>query len=569
MDSYRVRVRNPKSIIRELKESIVSFERGQLKHFISIAAKEKGKYALKDEAIDNLELEPNYLSFNTFSKTFFTNLLQQLQETNYKQVKDCLGIILRDNQTYLNSIINGLKDLLDENPVDDPSLQEFLVKVDRTIAILFSELIDKGFSKHFLSRFFNALFVNSLTQGESFDVKFDEFAQRLLLVDNKFEIIFKIYSTLKVKADMRSIDPKLEIKENLDGLARFPATKEFDNFIYSGPGQFFIKCSVEAPDFMAALKIAKSLLAENVDVVNLGFSDEVFNVASKALVINQDYPEEARFQDSREFLDGNYKVAKDHYLGFVDKLPPINSNPKVQQETKDKIKSAIRYLRLGNQSTEVEHQFINYWIGLEYLFSNYESNNTINRIKEYLVACHSVSYVKRNAFDFHKTLARLRPQEKANLLCFNEDQSLCIKLPELYFNTWTTLQETHPLIAYRAYLLGKTICPQGNTKPQIKDYVEKHQKNLVIHFTRIYRLRNEIIHDAATNTNNESVASNLRYYLTFILNGAIDFLSEQTEEERGIEDYFTINEIFLGNIIQNGWKLDDFLNVKTSIDFIN
>src|SRR5690606_28264713 len=63
----------------------------------------------------------------------------------------------------------------------------------------------------------------------------------------------------------------------------------------------------------------------------------------------------------------------------------------------------------------------------------------------------------------------------------------------------------------------------------------------------IYRLRNEIIHDAATNTNNELITSNLRYYLTFILNELITFFSNAPNKEISIEDFFILNELKLGN----------------------
>lgn len=100
-------------------------------------------------------------------------------------------------------------------------------------------------------------------------------------------------------------------------------------------------------------------------------------------------------------------------------------------------------------------------------------------------------------------------------------------------------------------------------------YIKRHRENLEIHFTRIYRLRNEIIHDAATNTNSELIASNLRYYLTFILNELIDFLSKNHAKETSIEDYFILNEIELGNIEHSGYPLAQLLEVDCSIDFIS
>src|SRR5699024_7815864 len=87
-------------------------------------------------------------------------------------------------------------------------------------------------------------------------------------------------------------------------------------------------------------------------------------------------------------------------------------------ETKDKIKSAIRYLRLGNQSTEVEHKFINYWIGLEYLFSSYQSENTINRIKEHFINAHSRVYVKRNCTALLASINKLSSEDRNKISSF-------------------------------------------------------------------------------------------------------------------------------------------------------
>lgn len=110
----------------------------------------------------------------------------------------------------------------------------------------------------------------------------------------------------------------------------------------------------------------------------------------------------------------------------------------------------------------------------------------------------------------------------------------------------------------------------ANKPPNAKNYLNRHKENLEIHFTRIYRLRNEIIHDAALNTNNQLIVSNLRYYLTFILNEVIDHLSKATTNgSTSIEDYFIGNELKLGNIEHKGFTLIDFLDVECAIDFIS
>lgn len=62
------------------------------------------------------------------------------------------------------------------------------------------------------------------------------------------------------------------------------------------------------------------------------------------------------------------------------------------------------------------------------------------------------------------------------------------------------------------------------------------------------------------------IASNLRYYLTFILYEIIDYVQSN---HSSIENYFVFNEIEIGNIKFNGNKLSDIFKINCSLDFIN
>lgn len=569
IDSYRVRVKNPKTILSELRDAILGFERGQIKSFVAIAANEKNLFSLKDEATELLESPYNYLKYHTFSNQYLISLIKALDDKNYKRVKDCIAILLKDNTDYLADVLEKLTGLLNSAPSDNNEESSWLLfkELDAILGILYTELLEIGFSKGFLYRFIFGVFVNT-PEHFNFQEAFTVFVERLQLDAIQYTIVFRIDTTNKVKDSLQTIDTITEVCFDLDDLQSLSGNAEFDNFSVPRSNRCFVKCSICAPDYLAALKKAKAVLAENLDVLNLGFGDEHIQVHSRVLVIDESNPAGAKFQQSKNFLDGKYRVAQDHYQSFIDKLPSIIQRSNIHKESKEKIKSAIRYLRLGNESTEVEHKFINYWIGLEYIFSNYESVNTINRIKEYFVACHSLSYIKRNTFNFHKSVSNLRAEELASLTHYDTSPLKCLQNPEFYNQIISLYLESHPLLAYRAYLL-KGILFSTSKQTGIKKYVERHKKNLIIHLTRVYRLRNEIVHDAATNTNNEGIASNLRYYLTFILNGVIDFLSEETDEDISIEDYFTINEILLGNISYNQWNLEHLLNVTTPIDFIH
>lgn len=81
----------------------------------------------------------------------------------------------------------------------------------------------------------------------------------------------------------------------------------------------------------------------------------------------------------------------------------------------------------------------------------------------------------------------------------------------------------------------------GNSEKR-KDYLKRHENHLVWHIVRLYRLRNELIHDAAIKNNIVQVTSNLRYYLAYMLNQIIHYFCNITESE--VKSDYTINDFF-------------------------
>ena len=566
IDSYRVKLHNPKTALEEIKHCMEEFQQGRIKHFHTIKAKEKDKKALIDEAIILLNYEPNYLNFRSFTQKYLEQLLNNTTENNFNKVISSIEILLAENETYLNTVIEGVSRLID---VNNSTLNE-LEKLDISLNILFSELISKGYSKGFLYKLVYGIFVNTLTANANFIDHFTNFRTRLLMQVSEYEVVFRIDTTQKVYESISAIQhPGLTLADNINDISLYGRqATELAHFNVTIATRKFIRCKLNATDYLAALKKARSILSEYLDVINLGLSDEFLQIHNRTLVIDSRSPQRGDFQNNNNILDGKYRVEKDYYQEFTRKLPSILNSSEVQNETKEKIKSAIRYLRLGNQSTEVEHKFINYWIGLEYIFSNYESQNTIYRVKEHFINAHALAYVKRNTYSFKKDFAQIPGYYQSLVPSYTTADDSCFSTEGLYIETGTHLLYHYPLLAYRALKLHKWFFPPSKTA-NATEYLKKHRHNLEIHFTRIYMLRNEIIHDAATNTNNEHITSNLRYYLTFILNELIDFFSRTTAKPLSIQDYFILNEIEIDNIEYAGFPLALLLNVDCSIDFIS
>ena len=71
--------------------------------------------------------------------------------------------------------------------------------------------------------------------------------------------------------------------------------------------------------------------------------------------------------------------------------------------------------------------------------------------------------------------------------------------------------------------------------------------------SRLYRLRNEIVHNAAIKSNIQPSVSHIRYYLTFVLYSILSFLADSpvdtnNDGQISIEDYFITQEIKLANL---------------------
>lgn len=169
-------------------------------------------------------------------------------------------------------------------------------------------------------------------------------------------------------------------------------------------------------------------------------------------------------------IDGYFKSDSEIFDKLLQKINLINNKDKVEIESKKKIMSAIRYYRTGSESPEFKTKFLNYWIGLEFIYTSFDAENkTIERIRTYLPTCHSLIYVKRNLYDFHKTLERLGVSSYIN--GYNSNL-LYLSAHETY-NTIINNTDSE-LLKFRAKFYQKWREYPG----KITDVLKKHNSNL-------------------------------------------------------------------------------------------
>ena len=109
-------------------------------------------------------------------------------------------------------------------------------------------------------------------------------------------------------------------------------------------------------------------------------------------VVGTNNPEKSSTIPVNYQIDGYLNNNTEPFDRLLQKVNKMRWN-NIDDESYDKIFSAIRYLRTGSESPELETKLLNYWIGLEYIFTSVNSEEkTIDRIRKYYPICHSLVY---------------------------------------------------------------------------------------------------------------------------------------------------------------------------------
>lgn len=174
------------------------------------------------------------------------------------------------------------------------------------------------------------------------------------------------------------------------------------------------------------------------------------------------------------------------------------------------------------------------------------------RLVECFVTISKCCYVKRN-------LEYLR----AKLLYHNViDESDSISWQDSsYMDDIISKIPDHLVCLKYQVMMMKSHC---HSKDSLKNYVNTHAKNVTFHLHRIYRLRNELIHEAAIKQDIESITSDLRYYLVFIMNQSISYFAnrEETECKIEVDDFYWEFESKFKMIQYSKFDMDTLNNIS-------
>jgi hypothetical protein len=551
LDTYRLKLHNPKTIIEELISVCKS----------TFLTNNDYAQASASELTTLLNEDNDGLKFIKVNRKYFLELLKNTKKENYNRIVQACKLILSDNTNYQEYLFDEIeKSLLtfDETQAADIVHNE-QKKLLLQLTYLFVELINKGFTKQYLYKLFQVIFIYKNEHDWLFEERYTDWKLLRDRPKENYTTIFNIIGNDFQISELKKID---SIYEGMNSKSR----KKIENTVSERVNTFLednkmgklISINVSAFDHYKALEISREKLSRDMDLYHLGLNSHIFEIDSQAAVIGTINPEKSSTIPVNYQIDGYINKNTETFDRLLKKVTKMKEN-NIDDESYDKIFSAVRYLRTGSESPELETKLLNYWIGLEYIFTSINSEEkTIDRIRKYYPICHSLVYIKRNLFDFHKSI--IRHGISGTITDFDNNTSIEYLTKHNSYNE-IFVNSTNELLKFRALYFQKWVEDPSNIGTALK----KHSDNLKWNLTRLYRIRNEIVHNAAIKNGIYVNISHMKYYLTFILNSILDFMSNDSldidcDGKITIEDYFIAQDIMLGSL--KGSKIENYLKVR-------
>lgn len=525
LDSYRVRNHNVFTSLRETRDIIKRSGEMKVKTFETVKM-------LSQETIDLLRKD-NCLQFKSYSRVLLVSEIEEFLRSNadklpnklpdVQRVLFCLEKCIEENkESYLSALYSGLDALLSiTSTVPEDKMIEHVGALDSVLSALCVQLISEGYDKRFLY----------LQLKHRSSISFEEFLNTLKGFGKKkkrqFQVIWRLNNIDGKQEEITTLGFQTEVSsEPITDYAR----ENYKKMISSGKSVYFFQDRVQALDMYSAVRISREKLMQRFDCIHLGCYSKKLSMPPSALVLEKRnagwfaLPCVADY-----FLDGAF--AEDYTLSsrLISSVEKIYNSRSIDLSATDRIKSAIRHLNYGDLDSEIEQRFINYWIALEFIFASpHTSENTFTRLKSYLIDILAVSYVKRNVGYLNDKLI------EASIISETDDIWQSVDALDAVAN-----RSDIPLIW--KYKLKKMKSRLYINSEKRKIYYNNHITNLERHIVRIYNLRNVLVHEGAIKQDVEDLASNLRYYLVFLIDQMLAYFTSRTElkdHKFQIDDFF-------------------------------
>ena len=557
LDTYAVRTCNTMSMLYEVKKILNGWLEGNVKRGETVG--------LCIDELVNLIHNDNWFDASVYDSTklltqlkSYANKVKQIKDTKDKKEKDYNDAryilylvnqcISQNDKNYLTSLFDAIKSrLLTPNTFDEEDFSSTIGKLDTLLSLLATELLRRGYSKIFLYKYFTSIKRNlgNLPFGNVYAQLKNRLGNAKFYND---VVIIRLHFKSKVIPQM------INVVEEVPADYQATMNDAMKGFIKKSRGNRFYIVTVKAPDTNAALQKARLQLSQGLDRNDMG----LLEIANKGIVA---YKENNCWTFHwEEYYDLNKRTQNGGNI--VNPLPDImrriDSSKYISQDVKERLNTALRHLRVGDGQEEIEQRFLNYWIGLEFLFATPRSgDSTFSRLKEKFPQLKTLYYLKRNVSSLDKRLiGKGLIAQSASMGTITEAEM------DTAYET-----ATEELLKYRI----KSMKSHLHDREKVKDYLDNHMQNLKWHLSRIYHLRNELVHEAAIKQSIVGVTGNLRDYLVFMLNILLCHcdspIASSLSNTITMDSFFWKNELLWQKLTPE-YKKEEFMRIQLPTQYV-
>jgi hypothetical protein len=533
LDSHRIRTLNARLMLRELVEVCRLVEGDIIKAF--------HREAVASEALVVLEQDPIYLAKFPNDWRVLHAILKKPEF--YRGEKAARAVELRvtaedaavrADAEYFVHLLGALKPAID-------AAQPSEVISGLTSALL-TDLTDRGFSVSNLygfHKFFEAVNRDGTPNHRTFNDRFDYLIRWLQRPRELHDVTLRVSRAQKLIALARFGDWKFSAS-----VAQAKAgNREEAALIRPGASIAFASRTVDARDYREAGATALRSWSSLTDQLLFDFIPGRLLVESKFRSVRQ---RDGRVDVSlvqEQIPNPREWTSKFHLREFSGQVEAILSPTcSLIDEDKRQIEAAMRYLRLGTESTSLEATFLTRWIALESLLRTVQPDNPVGGVFQSVANLMSVTFVQRMNGDLCSTARYFKRPLHASLVgplgMANTEHLNARQFGEVVADPAKRADFLSAFAPWPLYV--ENVSSHGASltdRRLLQAAFERHEQNVRWQVQRVYRVRNEIVHNASHSISLLSLASHLEYYLRTTARTVVRVLSKQTHI-RSLRDLF-------------------------------
>lgn len=376
--------------------------------------------------------------------------------------------------------------------------------------ILATEALSRGFDFRYLF-WRGEWFLNP--PKRPFSQKLSSFLADIAGVSDRcYQVVFRLIFPSKESANNF---PSSLVDGSIVSIPSFQGTEEYiRDFLKGRPDyRYCVFEDVQAFDPFSAAKYCFKRLSGGLDIVQFAEPSSNIRLAPTAAIINP--ATKPLLTEIHPEILGSMRVAHREIESVEKWTMEILLRPKIPNETKLRIVTGLRYLRLGLTDEISDGQILNLWIGLESLLAKVERGQ-IASLRQCVSQMMSIKHIGRLALNLREDLKRCKVLSIDDL-----EELLTILLEEAKRQDLINTAAEYPLLQHRIRQMANIIRDNDSVLRAIR----RHQVDVEWHIQRLYRIRNSIVHGGPLPKDLTGLVSNLAAYLWTILTEIIESFS--------------------------------------------